>query len=96
MLSSVASALRPVVEPRLLRRGVDLGEVIARPRLARLIAAPRQLLPPPVPLLRVERAEPRVGGGGVGLGLGRGRRQREHGAEHDDRSAGNERRTIST
>ena len=58
---------RPVGQPRLLRRGIDSGKAVALTRASGLIAAARQLLLPPVPLFRVEGAEPRVGGAGAAL-----------------------------
>ena len=70
---------RPVGQPRLLGRGIDTGKAVARTRPSGLIAA-RQLLPPPVPLLRIQGAEPRVSGAGAALRLGRGRHEHEGGA----------------
>ena len=67
MPSSAASVLRPVREPRLLGGGVDPREAVARRRGAGLIAAPQQLPLPPVPLVGVQRTQPRVGGGAAGL-----------------------------
>ena len=64
----------PVGQPRLLRRGIDLGKAIPR--------APRQLLLTPVPLLCVQRTQPRVSGAGAALRLGRHRHEHEGGAEH--------------
>ena len=71
---------RPVGQPRLLRRGIDSGKAVALTCASGLIAAARQLLLPPVPLFRIEGAEPRVGGAGAALRLGRGRHEHEDGA----------------
>ena len=72
---------RPVGQPRLLRRGINPGEAIARTRLAGLIAPASHLLSPPIPLFGVEGSEPGISGPGVALRLGRGRHEHEDAAE---------------